>query len=217
MPKNKTARVSLPGPLLERAEHWLRRPMLLFLLAAFPAVLAATSFYDAFLLSVITLLLTVTTQTLLSFVGERLAQWARTLCAALVSTAVMTGLFFLASIWVTDFFERNLFVLPMLALQPMVLPLSDPKAFALPPKTAMCDALVRSGAFAAIALVCGLLREFLAAGTLFGMPLFGEGASLFPVFAGPFGGFALLGIEAAVVQGVLQRLRHKKAEGGQDK
>lgn len=36
MPKNKTARVSLPGPLLERAEHWFNRPMLLFLLAAFP-------------------------------------------------------------------------------------------------------------------------------------------------------------------------------------
>ena len=71
MPKNKTARVSLPGPLLERAEHWFNRPMLLFLLAAFPAVLAATSFYNAFLLSVITLLLTVTTQTLLSFVGGR--------------------------------------------------------------------------------------------------------------------------------------------------
>ena len=153
MPKNKTARVSLPGPLLERAEHWFNRPMLLFLLAAFPAVLAATSFYDAFLLSVITLLLTVTTQTLLSFVGERLAQWARTLCAALVSTAVMTGLFFLASIWVTDFFERSLFVLPMLALQPMVLPMSDPKAFSLPPKTAVCDALVRSAAFAAVTLV----------------------------------------------------------------
>lgn len=217
MPKNRMTPVSVPGPLLERAEHWLRRPMLLFLLAAFPAVLAATSFYDAFLLSVITLLLTVTTQTLLSLAGGRLAQWARILVAALVSTAVMTGLFFLASIWATDFFERSLFVLPMLALQPMVLPMSDPKAFSLPPKTAVCDALVRSAAFAAVTLVCGLLREFLAAGTLFGAPLFGEGASLFPAFAGPFGGFALLGIEAAAVQGVLQHLRHKKAEGGQDK
>lgn len=212
----KNSPIPVPASLLERAAYWRNRPMLLFLLAAFPVVLAAGSLYDAFLLSLITLVLTVATQTVLSFVAGRMAQWARILCAALLSAGVMTGLYPLIGLCFPDFFERTLFVLPMLVLQPMVLPLGDARLFALPPKTAVWDALVRSAFFAAVVLVCGLLREFLAYGSVFGVALLGEDAALLPAFAEPFGGFALLGLEAALVQGIFRRYRHKKAEGGRE-
>jgi len=77
------------------------------------------------------------------------------------------------------------------------------------------DALVMGAGFTLSLTVLGIVREFLGAGSIFGLTLVGEGASMPVIFALPPGAFITLGLLLALINGLTAR-RSKLSAACQD-
>lgn len=173
---------------------FMNNPVVMLGMGLAPLVVMATNGKNALMLAAAVVLLLTPTRVLCSLLLRRVHDLlARAMGYGLVAAVVYIVVYRLLSLWFgTDLLLLGIY-LPMLCVEPLIL-----YRFGSQPETvrkAVSKGVRVTGGYVLVLLVLGCLRELLAAGTVFGLPV-GWGAAL-PMASMPAGGFILLGVLCA--------------------
>ena len=199
---------------VRRDRVFLNNPVMMQGLGLAPLLIAATTGRNAFLLGVAVLLLLTPTRVLAAlvcrFTHARFRGPAYALCAGVVYIGVywvMTKLFQSG-----DISQLGLY-LPLLVVDPIILKryerVQNERA-----ETALRKGIITSVGYILILLLIGCLREFLGAGSIFGVQLMR--AALLPLAQLPSGGFAVLALVMALWRSAVRVIKRTLAETEED-
>ena len=214
--KLSTAQKILRDP--ERYAHhdriFLNNPTVMQGMGLAPLVVLATSGKNALMLAVAVALL-LTPSRLISCLlsrcaplteypdeeqlGKKLLPRGLIYCGA-VALVYLVAYQILSLLFGTELLALGIY-LPLLCVEPLLI-----YRFARVqeiPRKALSKGLRITVGYAVILLLLGCIREFLAAGTVFGLPVMDYGA--LPVASMPAGGFILLGVVCAVWRAIVRR------------
>lgn len=181
---------------MERIAHkdrmFLNNPVIMQGLGLAPIVVAATTMKSAVILSMAVLLLLMPTRVVAAFLSRYSYFRFRGLTYSLTAATLYIGVYFILTTLYPSADIANVgLYLPLLVVDPIII-----KRYERPQKerlsTAVRKGLLTSCGYIMIILIVGALRELLAYGTLYGMPVLQH--ALLPLLKLPFGGFILLGI-----------------------
>ena len=176
-----------------------------------PIVVAATTFERALVLTLSFLLISYSTILLCRFVPKRLVYTVRIIIYAAVAavmyipTALLLGALFPETASAVSIY------IEIIVMNSLILAKTESRFYLMPYGEMAVDALIYVLGYAMAAFTVGIIREFLAFGSLFGLRVCDP---LMPAAKTPFFGFLLLGILAAVCRGITtrRRIRSEKAD-----
>ena len=171
-----------------------------------PVVVAATTFERALVLTLSFLLISYPTILMCRFVPRRLAYTVRIIiyvgAAAVmyIPTALLMGILFPETAAAVSIY------IEILVVNSLILAKTESRFYLMPYGEMAAEALIYVLGYAMAAFAVGIIREFLAFGSLFGLRVCDP---LMPAAKTPFFGFLLVGILAAVCRGMTTRRRSR--------
>lgn len=202
----RKAEILLKNP--ERFAHhdrvFMNNPVVTLGMGLAPLVVMATSGKNAVILAAAVVLLLTPTRVLSSLLLRRVhSLLLRGMGYTATAGVVYIAVYQLLSRWFgTSLLSLGIY-LPMLCVEPLII-----YRFGSQPETvrkALSKGVRVTGGYVLVLLVLGCLRELLAAGTVFGVPV-GRGAVL-PMASMPAGGFILLGVLCAGWRACVRRYK----------
>lgn len=189
---------------LERYVHhdriFLNNPVVMQGMGLAPLVIIATNGQNALMLCAAVALLLTPTRVISSLLYREVKDpLLRAMGYCGVSAAVYVPVYrILSALFGTSLLQLGIY-LPMLVVEPIIIYRFG--RVAEPVRKALSKGLRITVGYALILLLCGCVREVLAAGTLFGAAVAPRG--LLPLLQLPAGGFLLLGVVCAVWRGAV--------------
>lgn len=185
---------------------FLNNPVVMQGMGLAPLVIVDTSGRNALMLLCAVLLLLTPTRVLCSLLFSRVRQplW-RAMGHCAVSAVVYIPVYFILSAMFGNSLLRLGIYLPMLVVEPIVIYRFG--RVPEPVKKAVSKGMRITVGYGIVLLLTGCLREFLAAGSLFGTAVMEKG--ILPVAGLPAGGFMLLGVICAVWRSAVSRWKEQ--------
>lgn len=172
-----------------------------------PIIVAATTFERAAALSLSFFMVSYLSIIICRLIPRKIVYTIRIIIYALISAAVYIPSVMVINALFPDIARSILIYLEIIVVNSLILAKSESRFYLEPFGVMAVDALMYILGYAAAAFAVGIIREFLAYGTLFGLRICDEPM---PAAKAPFFGFILLGIMAAVCRGINNRRRAKK-------
>lgn len=191
---------------------FFRNPVLVEAVGLSSVAAIADSSESALYLAVVTMGLLIITEALTSLFLKRLPAWIRIGIYLLIGTLVVTP--FVVIVQKVSSLSLNLF-LPLAAVNSIIVLHCERAAIRHNLKGALRDAFAASFGYGVVAILTGIIREFLGAGTVFGIDT-GAKINLTGMLM-PFGGFLVLGFLAAALSRNLNKIYEgRKSENSFD-
>ncbi|MBR6608765.1 MAG: hypothetical protein IKK99_00955 [Oscillospiraceae bacterium] len=173
----------------------LSNPVFIKGLALAPLAVAATTFKNSFILSLMVVMLLTPTRVITSLVTRRMSVPLKTFFYPLVSALVFGGAYYVMyKIMGVTAFSLGVY-LPILVVDPLIV-----KNFEKTRKESFTYSIINglrnTAGFVLACMLLGSLREFLAFGTVAGRQLMS--VALLPMADKPFGGYLIIGLISAV-------------------
>jgi len=183
-----------------------RNIVLVKMIGLCPIILAAVNLKYAVTLTVCAALSLLPTALLMSLVGDKLKPAFRAPLYTILASLILVG----AAWIVRDFIKPELYAalylyLPLMAVNTLITYRAGGFAVSARPPEALADALGSTMGFGVAICLIAALRELLAFGTLWEIPLLAEPP--LPGAASPFAAFLMLGMLAALLQFIKEMLR----------
>ncbi len=177
---------------------FLNNPVVMSGLGLAPLVVAATSGYNALILSVAVLLMLTPTRIL----GSIVSRWMkfRALAYCLSSAVIYMGTYVLLRQWFDVRVVALGIYLPLLVVEPIIIKRyerSTPEKWT----TALRKGLFTTAGYILVILITGILREFLGGGSVFEYQLMNT--PIFPLANLTSGGFIILALLCAFWRGIV--------------
>lgn len=172
-----------------------------------PIIVAATTFERAAALSLSFFMVSYLSIIICRLIPRKIVYTVRIIIYALISAAVYIPSVLVINALFPDIARSILIYLEIIVVNSLILAKSESRFFLEPFGVMAADALIYILGYAMAAFTVGIIREFLAYGTLFGLRICDEPM---PAAKAPFFGFILLGILAAICRGINSRHRAKK-------
>lgn len=167
-----------------------------------PIVVAATSFERALVLTLSFLLISYSTILICRFVPRRLVYTVRIIIYAAVAAVMYIPTALLLGALFPEVAATISIYIEIIVVNSLILAKTESRFYLMPYGEMAVDALIYILGYAMAAFAVGIIREFLAFGSLFGLRVCDP---LMPAAKTPFFGFLLLGILAAVCRGITTR------------
>lgn len=176
-----------------RDRVFLNNPVVMSGMGLAPLVVAATTGYKAWMLSVAVLLLLTSTRVLAAWVSRWLK--FRALAYCLCSSALYIAVYYAMNALFPRQFNTLGMYLPLLVVEPLII-----KRYERPTPekltTALRKGLITTAGYALVLMLVGILREFLASGAFFGSQV--ASVALLPMAGLASGGFVVVAVVCAV-------------------
>lgn len=172
-----------------------------------PIIVASTTFERAAALSLSFFMVSYLTIIICRIIPRKIVYTVRIIIYALISAAVYIPSALLINTLFADIAGSILIYLEIIVVNSLILAKSESRFYLEPFGVMAVDALMYILGYAIAAFAVGIIREFLAFGTLFGLRICDEPM---PAAKTPFFGFILLGILAAICRGINSRRRARK-------
>ncbi len=202
--------------IARRDRIFLNNPVIMQGMGLAPLMIAATTGYNALMLSVAVLLLLTPTRVIAALLCRTGKNQLRALVYCATSSLVYMAVYFaLRAIFDVDILQLGIY-LPILVVEPLII-----KRYERPQPERMGVAL-RKGlrttfGYVLVLMLVGCLREFLAQGAVFGMSVEQLPFAPLPLASLPAGGFILLGVICALWRGAVRAYKkhvHTEARRG---
>ncbi len=201
--KSETGKINLDGLLRQNI-------VLMSGLVTAPIIVAATTFERAAVLSLGFFLISYVSILICRFIPRKIVYMVRIILYAAVASAVYIPVIILLKTLFSDAADSVYIYIELTVVNSLILAKTESRFYLQPYGKMAVDVLVYIAGYAMAALVSGILREFLAYGSLFGFHVCDE---IMPAAKSPFFGFILVGIMAAVCRGIIRLQYNKGARG----
>lgn len=171
-----------------------------------PIIVAATTFERAAALSLSFFMVSYLSIIICRIIPRNIVYTVRVIIYALIAAAVYIPSALAINALFPDIAGSILIYLEIIVVNSLILAKSESRFFLEPFGVMAVDALMYILGYAMAAFAVGIIREFLAYGTLFGLRICDEPM---PAAKAPFFGFILLGFLAAICRGINSRRRAK--------
>ncbi len=173
-----------------------------------PIIVAATTFEHALILTLSFLLISYTSILICRFIPRKIVYTVRILLyAAVAAVMYIPTALLLHALFPAATSEISIYI-AIIVVNSLLLAKTESRFYLMPYGEMALDALVYVLGYAVAAFAVGMIREFLAFGSLFGLRVCDP---IMPAAKTPFFGFILLGILAAVCRAITTR-RRRRAE-----
>lgn len=184
----------------------VRNIVLVKMVGICPIIAAATNLKNAVTLTVCAAVSLLPTALLMSLVGDKLKPVVRAPLYTLLASLILVGVAWI----VNDYVEAELYAtlylyLPLMAVNTLMTYRAGGFAVAARPPEALADAFGSSMGFGLVICTVAVVREFLAYGTVWDVPL--VSTPWWPTASSPFAAFFLLAVLAALLQFTREMLR----------
>ena len=174
-----------------------------------PIIVAATTAMRALVLVMSFFMISYTSILLCRFIPRKIAYSIRILLYAVVAGGMYIPTAYLMNMLFPEIFAAVKLYIGIMTVNSLLLAKAETRFFLKPYGEMAVDVLIYIAGFAAAAFCVGLIREFLAYGTVFGIRLFDP---VVPAAKSPFFGFILVGIFAAMCRVIVRQraIRQKR-------
>lgn len=184
----------------------VRNIVLTKMLSVCPIIAAAINLKYGVALTVCAGMVLLPTALLMSLIGEKMKPVLRAPVYTLLASLILVGVAYLINAYIDPTLYASLYIyIPLMAVNTLMTYRAGGFAVASRPGEALADAFGSTMGFGLIICIVAALREFLAFGTLWDLPL--VNTPLLPAAASPFAAFILLGLLAAFFHFVREMLR----------
>ena len=176
-----------------------------------PIIVAATTFERALVLTLSFFLISYSSIIICLFIPREIVYTVRIICYVGVASVMYIPTALLMNALFPETASAVSIYIEILVVNSLILAKTESRFYLMPLREMALDALMYILGYAAAAFVVGIIREFLAFGSLFGMRVCDA-----PMTAAktPFFGFILVGILAAVCRGMTSRRRKRSEKSG---
>ena len=176
-----------------------------------PIIVAATTFERALVLTLSFFLISYSSIIICRFIPREIVYTVRIICYVGVASVMYIPTALLMNALFPETASAVSIYIEILVVNSLILAKTESRFYLMPLREMALDALMYILGYAAAAFVVGIIREFLAFGSLFGMRVCDA-----PMTAAktPFFGFILVGILAAVCRGMTSRRRKRSEKSG---
>ncbi len=192
MRKNKSSRKLKLSTALFKGGY-VHNTILTQLTGICPIAAAATDFKNAFFLSIAFTMLIIVCETVASALFKGISRWIRVCLYSLVSVICLIPVFS----WIN---EQNITALgvylSLLCVNGIIVIRCEKFSVRTTVRNSLFDALATAAGFSVVALIVGIIREFIVYGTAFGIK--SGNPPKISAMAMPFGGLIILGFLAAI-------------------
>jgi len=176
-----------------------------------PIIVAATTFERALVLTLSFFLISYSSIIICRFIPREIVYTVRIICYVGVASVMYIPTALLMNALFPETASAVSIYIEILVVNSLILAKTESRFYLMPLREMALDALMYILGYAAAAFAVGIIREFLAFGSLFGMRVCDA-----PMTAAktPFFGFILVGILAAVCRGMTSRRRKRSEKSG---
>lgn len=176
-----------------------------------PIIVAATTFERALVLTLSFFLISYSSIIICRFIPREIVYTVRIICYVGVASVMYIPTALLMNALFPETASAVSIYIEILVVNSLILAKTESRFYLMPLREMAVDALMYILGYATAAFVVGIIREFLAFGSLFGMRVCDA-----PMTAAktPFFGFILVGILAAVCRGMTSRRRKRSEKSG---
>ncbi|MGN1340281.1 MAG: Rnf-Nqr domain containing protein [Oscillospiraceae bacterium] len=197
MNNNPSRKISLDGLFRQNI-------VLMSGLVTAPIIVAATTFERALVLTLSFLMISYSTILICRLIPKKLVYTVRIMIYAAVAAAMYIPTALLLGALFPDAAASVSMYIEIIVVNSLVLAKTESRFYLMPYGEMALDALIYVLGYAMAAFAVGIIREFLAYGSLFGLRVCDP---LMPAAKTPFFGFLLLGLLAAVCRAITTRRR----------
>ena len=176
-----------------------------------PIIVAATTFERALVLTLSFLLISYSSIIICRFIPREIVYTVRIICYVGVAAVMYIPTALLMNALFPETASAVSIYIEILVVNSLILAKTESRFYLMPMKEMALDALMYILGYAIAAFAVGIIREFLAFGSLFGLRVCD---SPMPAAKTTFFGFILVGILAAVCRGVTPRRRKRSESSG---
>ncbi len=172
---------------------WRDNPVFVMLLGMCPVLAVTNSAINALSMGLATTFVLLASSTLVSLLSRFIPKQVRIATYIIIIATFVTMVDYIIQAISLDLYNSLGAFIQLIVVNCMILGRAEAYASKYRPLKSIVNALGMSAGFT-IALLClGVVREILGAGSLFGVPLFGENFQPWVVMVLPAGGFLVLG------------------------
>ncbi len=194
---------------------WRQNPVFVMVLGMCPALAVTVSAVNAISMGIATTFVLTCSCLLISLMRRIVPKEVRIATyIVIIATFVTAADYFIQAISLSLYEALGAFI-QLIVVNCIILGRAEAHASKHPPLAAVTNALGMGAGFTIGLFALGSVREILGAGTLFGMPLFGEHFQPWVVMLLPPGGFFVLGAWLLFFSWRARRKAHKPTEAGQ--
>ena len=176
-----------------------------------PIIVAATTFERALVLTLSFLLISYSSIIICRFIPREIVYTVRIICYVGVAAVMYIPTALLMNALFPETASAVSIYIEILVVNSLILAKTESRFYLMPMKEMALDALMYILGYAIAAFAVGIIREFLAFGSLFGLRVCD---APMPAAKTTFFGFILVGILAAVCRGVTTRRRKRSESSG---
>lgn len=176
-----------------------------------PIIVAATTFERALVLTLSFFLISYSSIIICRFIPREIVYTVRIICYVGVAAVMYIPTALLMNALFPETASSVSIYIEILVVNSLILAKTESRFYLMPMKEMALDALMYILGYAVAAFVVGIIREFLAFGSLFGLRVCD---SPMPAAKTTFFGFILVGVLAAVCRGITTRRRKRSENTG---
>ena len=176
-----------------------------------PIIVAATTFERALVLTLSFFLISYSSIIICRFIPREIVYTVRIICYVGVAAVMYIPTALLMNALFPETASAVSIYIEILVVNSLILAKTESRFYLMPMKEMALDALIYILGYAVAAFVVGIIREFLAFGSLFGLRVCD---SPMPAAKTTFFGFILVGVLAAVCRGITTRRRKRSENTG---
>ena len=176
-----------------------------------PIIVAATTFERALVLTLSFLLISYSSIIICRFIPREIVYTVRIICYVGVAAVMYIPTALLMNALFPETASAVSIYIEILVVNSLILAKTESRFYLMPMKEMALDTLMYILGYAIAAFAVGIIREFLAFGSLFGLRVCD---APMPAAKTTFFGFILVGILAAVCRGVTTRRRKRSESSG---
>lgn len=176
-----------------------------------PIIVAATTFERALVLTLSFFLISYSSIIICRFIPREIVYTVRIICYVGVAAVMYIPTALLMNALFPETASAVSIYIEILVVNSLILAKTESRFYLMPMKEMALDALMYILGYAVAAFVVGIIREFLAFGSLFGLRVCD---SPMPAAKTTFFGFILVGVLAAVCRGITTRRRKRSENTG---
>ena len=176
-----------------------------------PIIVAATTFERALVLTLSFFLISYSSILICRFIPREIVYTVRIICYVGVAAVMYIPTALLMNALFPETASAVSIYIEILVVNSLILAKTESRFYLMPMKEMALDALMYILGYAVAAFVVGIIREFLAFGSLFGLRVCD---SPMPAAKTTFFGFILVGVLAAVCRGITTRRRKRSENTG---
>lgn len=176
-----------------------------------PIIVAATTFERALILTLSFFLISYSSILICRFIPRKIVYTVRIICYVGVAAVMYIPTMLILNVLFPVTAQAVSIYIEILVVNSLILAKTESRFYLCTMREMAVDALIYILGYAIAAFAVGIIREFLAYGSLFGLRVCD---APMPAAKTPFFGFILLGILAAVCRGLTTRRRKRSKNSG---